>query len=89
MQRFVPLTSTRSTVNSGHSSTLLLPIYSFILLSATTSRLRPSCQGNISTRDILKRHMYKLLYFILCPSELSHRFFHNFYSKYLVSVSLI
>ena len=50
-------------------------IRSFILVSATVSRLRPSCQENISKRDILKRQMYKLLHFILCPSELSHRFF--------------
>ena len=89
MQRFIPFTSTRSTVSSGHSSTLLLLIYSFILVSATASRLRPSCQENISKKGILKRQMYKLLHFTLCPSELSHRFFHHFYSKYLVSVLLI
>ena len=62
------------------AAAILLPcfcpfIHSFILVSATVSRLRPSCQENISKRDILKRQMYKLLHFILCPSELSHRFF--------------
>lgn len=78
------------------AAAILLPcccpfIHSFILVSATVSRLRPSCQENISKRDILKRQMYKLLHFILCPSELSHRFFflNQFYSKYLVSVLLI
>ena len=63
--------------------------YSFILVSATASRLRPSCQENISKKGILKRQMYKLPHFILCASELSPRFFHHFYSKYLVAVLLI
>ena len=75
MQRSIPLTSTRSTVSRGHSSTLLLLIYSFILVSTTASRLRPSCQENIFKKEILKRQMYKLLHFTLCPSELVTAFF--------------
>ena len=61
------------------AAAILLPcfcpfIHSF-LCRQRPSRLHPSFQENISTRDILKRQMYKLPHFILCPSELSHRFF--------------